>query len=72
MVVEIKRKQNEPLNVFLRRFSEQMKRSGVVNKYKEKKFYLKPKSKRLKKASALMKKGRTEKMTFFKKIGKIK
>lgn len=72
MVVEIKRKQNEPLNVFLRRFSEQMKRSGVINKYKEKNFYFKPKSKRLKKRSALVRKDRTEKMNFFKKIGKIK
>jgi len=72
MVIEIKRKQNEPLNVFLRRFSEQIKRSGVINDFKEKKFFTKARSKRLQKASALMKKERTGKMNFFKKIGKIK
>ncbi|MDD4995960.1 MAG: 30S ribosomal protein S21 [Patescibacteria group bacterium] len=72
MAIEIKRKQNEPLNVFLRRFSEQIKRSGVINNSKEKKFFSKPKSKKAQKSSALMKKERTEKMNFFKKIGKIK
>ncbi len=72
MAVESKRKQNEPLNVFLRKFSERVKRSGVINQYKKKRFYAKPKSKKLKKQGALLRKKRTEKMTFLRKIGKIK
>jgi len=72
MSVEAKRKQREPLNVFLRRFSEQVKRSGVINQHKKCKFYIKPKSQKLKKESALQRKQRAEKMAFLKKVGRIK
>jgi len=72
MSVEAKRKQREPLNVFLRRFSEQVKRSGVINQHKKNKFYIKKKSQTLKKESALQRRKRAEKMTFLKKVGRIK
>jgi len=72
MSVEAKRKQREPLNVFLRRFSEQVKRSGVINQHKKGKFYIKKKSQALKKEGALQRKKKTEKMTFLKKVGRIK
>jgi len=72
MSVEAKRKQREPLNVFLRRFSEQVKRSGVINQHKKGKFYIKEKSQKLKKESALQRKEKAEKMTFLKKVGRLK
>jgi len=72
MSIETKRKQNEPLNVFLRRFSEKVKRSGIINEYKDRKFYSSNKSSELKKRSALQKRKKSEKMNFLKKIGKIK
>lgn len=72
MTVESKRKQKEPLNVFLRRFSERVKHSGVINRYKKGRFYAKPKSKELRKQDALSRKKRTEKMIFLRKTGKIK
>ncbi|MCH7759706.1 hypothetical protein IID20_05110 [Patescibacteria group bacterium] len=72
MAIEVKRKPNEPLNIFLRRFSERVKRSGVINQYKKGRFNVKEQSRNLKKASSLERKKHKEKMTFFKKIGKIK
>lgn len=72
MPIEAKRKQNEPLNVFLRRFSEQIKRSGVINQYKKGRFFIKPISRRLEKRSSLERKKHREKIFFLKKIGKIK
>ena len=72
MAIEIKRKQNEPLNVFLRRFSEKIKRSGIINLSKAKKFYSKDQSEKLKKRSALQRKAKAEKMDFLGKVGKIK
>lgn len=72
MAIEVKRKPNEPLNVFLRRFSERVKRSGVINQYKKGRFNVKSQSRNLKKTSSLERKKYKEKMTFFKKIGKIK
>lgn len=72
MSVESKRKQNEPLNVFLRRFSATVKRSGLITQYKKGRFYIKPKSRRLKKMSALERKKHAEKLVYLRKIGKIK
>ena len=72
MAIERKRKQNEPINVFLRKFSEQVKRSGIVNGYKKGRFYVKSKSRRMQKLSALEKNKRSERLHYLKKIGKIK
>ncbi len=72
MAIEAKRKQNEPLNVFLRRFSEQVKRRGIVNQYKKARFYIKPKSRGLKKMDALERKKHSERLIYLKKIGKVK
>lgn len=72
MVLETKKKQNESLNVFLRRFTEKVKRSGIINEYKDKQFYTKDKSQQLKKKSALARKNKKEKLNFMKKAGKVK
>ncbi len=72
MAIEVKRKQREALNVFLRRFSERVKRSGVINQFKKARFRVKPKSKNLRRKSALERKRKGERMNFLKKIGKIK
>lgn len=72
MVLETKKKQNESLNVFLRRFTEKVKRSGIINEYKDKQFYTKDKSQQLKKKGALARKNKKEKLNFMKKAGKVK
>lgn len=72
MSIEQKRKQNEPFNVFLRKFSEQVRRSGIIPRYKKGKFRVKPKSRNVQKASALERKKRGQKLSYLRKIGKIK
>ncbi len=72
MAIEIKRKPNESLSVFLRRFSERVKRSGIINQYKRARFHLKPESRRLRKRAALRRNKDREKMGYLRKIGKIK
>lgn len=72
MSIEVRKKQNESVSVFLRRFSDQVKRSGVINQYKSGQFYVRDQSRRLKKLSALARKKQAERMAFLRKIGKIK
>ena len=72
MSIELKRKPNESLNIFLRRFSERVKRSGVLDQSKRGQFYTKPQSKLLRRASALQRKADREKMEYLRKLGKIK
>ncbi len=72
MAIEVRRKQKEALNVFLRRFSEKVKRSGIINQSKKARFYVKPKSKNLRRKSALEKNKKTERINFLKKVGKEK
>jgi ribosomal protein S21 len=71
MAIELKRKQNESVNVFLRRFSDQVKRSGLINQFKNNRFRIKPKSKRLVKLSALQRIKESGRIDFLKKIGKM-
>jgi len=72
MAIEVKRKQKEAFNIFLRRFSEKVKRSGIINQFKKARFRVKPKSKNLKRNSALERNKRTERINFLKKAGKAK
>ena len=72
MAIEVKRKQREALNVFLRRFSERVKRSGVINQFKKARFRVKPKSKNLRRKSALERNKKTERINFLKKTGRMK
>lgn len=72
MVIERKRNQNEPFNVFLRKFAEQVRRSGILPRYKKGRSRIKPKSRNIQKTNALERKKRGEKLKYLKKIGKIK
>ena len=72
MTIEIKRKPGESLNVFLRRFRERVKRSGVIIRYKKSRFHTKPQSRLLKKQGALRRRQDRQKMDYLRKIGKIK
>ena len=72
MAIEVRRKQKEALNVFLRRFSEKVKRSGIINQSKKARFRVKLKSKNLRRKSALERNKKTERINFLKKVGKIK
>lgn len=72
MSIEIKRKQGESVGGVLRRFREKVKRSGVLNLAKTKKFHQSRQSRRLQKEGALQRINTREKMDHFRKIGKIK
>ncbi len=72
MAIEVRRKQKEALNVFLRRFSEKVKRSGIINQSKKARFRVKPKSKNLRRKSALERNKKTERINFLKKTGRMK
>lgn len=72
MAIEVRRKQKEALNVFLRRFSEKVKRSGIITQSKKARFRLKPKSRNLRRQSALERNKKTERINFLKKIGSTK
>lgn len=46
MAIEVKRKENETVGSLLRRFSQKIKQSGVLNSARRGRFYVKPKNKR--------------------------
>ncbi|MBL7053710.1 hypothetical protein ISS06_00710 [Patescibacteria group bacterium] len=72
MAIESKRKQNEPMNFFLKKFSDRVKRSGILNQKKKTKFLTKPLNKRARKENALKKKKTSEQLFYLKKTGRIK
>ncbi len=53
MVVEVRRKEKEPVGSLLRRFTRRVQQSGVLLNARQARFYRKPKTKRQVKASAL-------------------
>ena len=53
MAIAVKRKEREPVSLFLRRFSRRVQQSRVLLEAREGRFYRKPKTKRQKKVSAL-------------------
>lgn len=71
-MIEVKRKPNEPVGAFLRRFSRRVMQSGLVKRVRNRRYYVTPPTKREKRLSALYrieKQKETEKLI---KLGKIK
>jgi len=69
MAIEIRRKQGEPQGIFLRRFSDRIRRSRIINQFKAARFYIKPKSRRMRKKAALERQRRKERFEYLRKIG---
>jgi len=72
MSIEIKRKKGESFSSLLRRFSNKIRRSGVLRDHKDSLFIRPKQSVQMQKRSALEKKKRGEHMDYLKKIGKNK
>ncbi len=53
MAIEVKRKEREPVGSLLRRFTRRVQQSGVLLSARRGRFYVKPKTKRQMKATAL-------------------
>lgn len=53
MSIEVKRKEREPVGSLLRRFTRRVQQSGVLLSARRGRFYVKPKTKRQMKATAL-------------------
>lgn len=70
-MAEIKRKDGESFEGFLRRFKLHLQNSKKLNKAKEKQYMQESKNKREKKEQALKSKETREKKEYLKKIGKI-
>jgi len=72
MVVEVKRKQGEPSEALIRRFSKRVLESGIISQIKKTRFKTKPLSRRAKKISALRRKKDRERQEYLIKIGVLK
>lgn len=70
-MVEAKRKPNENIASLIRRFSEYVKKSGLVEEARRSKFREKPKSRRLKRREALTKIQIRSQIEKLKKLGKF-
>jgi len=72
MVIEVKRKENEPVSFFLKRFSEKVKRSNLIDRHKKGAHRDKPRGKRVRKQEALKREVYKKRIEYLKKTGKIK
>ncbi|NCO23126.1 hypothetical protein COW09_01475 [bacterium (Candidatus Moisslbacteria) CG12_big_fil_rev_8_21_14_0_65_36_11] len=72
MAIKLKRRENEPISLFLKRFSEKVKRSNLVTRYKESLFRRRAKGKRVIKKEALERKKFGKRLEYLRKIGKIR
>lgn len=70
-MAEIKRKEGESFEAFLRRFKLHLQNSKKLNKAKEKQYLQEEKNKRERKEQALKSKEIREKKEYLKKIGKL-
>lgn len=72
MSQEVRRKKGETFESLLRRFSKRIKGSGKILEAKKVRFHRRSPNKNLRRKSALRKKEIAEKITYYKKIGKLK
>ncbi len=70
MAIEVKRKPKEPFNVFLRRYSKKLNRSGIPKKYKQSQYYQSEPSKNMKKRQTLESKKKREDAYYRRKMTK--
>ncbi len=71
MVIKVYRKPKESVGAMLRRFTQIVRKSGIINQYKERKFRPKLKSRNLARRSALVRLKRKERYEYLKKTGAI-
>ena len=69
--MQIKRKENESINSFLRRFSKRIYQSGILKEVKKKKFKRRKPSLRARKISALYKVKKQKEMSKAQKMGTL-
>jgi len=72
MVIEVKRKGNEPVSFFLKRFREKVKRSNLIDRCREGAHRGKLRGKRVRKQEALKREVYKNRIEYLKKTGKIK
>jgi len=70
-LVEVKRKENESFDAFLRRFNKKSRESGVLLQARKIRYYTKKKNKRKLKEDALRRQKINEKKEWLRKIGKL-
>ncbi|MFN3301960.1 MAG: 30S ribosomal protein S21 [Patescibacteria group bacterium] len=66
-MIEVKRKSNESVDSMLRRFSEILKKEGILELAKEKRFFKKKPNRRQRKKDALYRIAMQKKMEYLKK-----
>ena len=72
MPLEVKRKQREPNQSLVFRFMKRFKQSGILLRYREARFFQRPKSDQAQKKTALRRNELKKKYEELKKIGKNK
>ncbi len=68
--MEIKRREGEPTNAFLYRFSKKIQQSGILREAKKRKFKTRPESKLKKKLSALHREKKKKEVMNARKMGR--
>lgn len=71
VLVEVTRKDNEPIESLLHRFTKKVQQSRVLALARKKKFYQRPKSKALAREEATRKKFIKDRREFLRRTGKI-
>jgi len=71
MPLEIRKKEKESSTNLVRRFSKRMKMSGILLKTRRDRFYVRKKSRQMKKRSALKREVLKKEYEKLKKLGKI-
>jgi ribosomal protein S21 len=71
-VSEIKRKKNESFEAYMRRVKKRWQQSGKILQVKKIKFFESQPNRNLRRKSALHRLAVSEKMTYLKKIGRLK
>ncbi|PIZ44791.1 hypothetical protein COY31_01780 [Candidatus Wolfebacteria bacterium CG_4_10_14_0_2_um_filter_39_18] len=68
--MEVKRREGEPTNAFIYRFSKKIRRSGILREAKKRKFKTRPESKLKKKLSALHREKKKKEIAKARKMGR--
>ena len=69
MSIYVKRREGEPANSILYRFSKMMQQAGVIKEAKKRRFHVRENSKRSNRLSALYKFSKKQEMERAKKLG---
>lgn len=72
MTIEVKKKIDEKTEGLIRRFDQVIRQSGLIPNVKGGRFYIKKKSRKMKRMEALRRKTFQEKLKYLRKTGQIK